>query len=116
MTFEETVAQFTSVGISDVTQAIAIGKDMVVFLGRSTCPYCRLFAPKLAQVAKDNQKKVSFVNSENPLDAEALQAFRQEYHLATVPALLVIRSGQVRAVCDSSLTESEILAFLNADM
>lgn len=112
MTFEETIAQFTTVEIGEVKQAIENGKDMIVFLGRSTCPFCRLFAPKLAQVAEDHQKKVFFVNNENPIDAEALQAFRQEYHLATVPALLVIHSGQVRAVCDSSLTESEILDFL----
>lgn len=112
MTFEETIAQFTTVEIGEVKQAIENGKDMIMFLGRSTCPFCRLFAPKLAQVAEANHLDVFFVASDNLADAQQLQAFRQEYHLATVPALLVIHSGQVRAVCDSGLTESEILTFL----
>lgn len=39
MTFEETIAQFTTVEIGEVKQAIENGKDMIVFLGRSTCPF-----------------------------------------------------------------------------
>lgn len=56
MTFEEIVANFIPSSVAEVTSAIASGKDMIVFLGRSSCPYCRRFAPKLAQVATDNQK------------------------------------------------------------
>ncbi|HES0494224.1 TPA: thioredoxin, partial [Streptococcus pyogenes] len=64
MTFEEIVANFIPSSVAEVTSAIASGKDMIVFLGRSSCPYCRRFAPKLAQVATDNQKDVYFVDSE----------------------------------------------------
>ncbi|HER9312316.1 TPA: thioredoxin [Streptococcus pyogenes] len=115
MTFEEIVANFISSSVAEVTSAIASGKDMIVFLGRSSCPYCRRFAPKLAQVATDNQKDVYFVDSENAADAAELAAFRENYQLVTVPALLVSYDQHQRAVCDSSLTPDDILAFLTRE-
>ncbi|HEP6261671.1 TPA: thioredoxin [Streptococcus pyogenes ABC020035234] len=115
MTFEEIVANFIPSRIAEVTSAIASGKDMIVFLGRSSCPYCRRFAPKLAQVATDNQKEVYFVDSENAADAAELAAFRENYQLVTVPALLVSYDQHQRAVCDSSLTPDDILAFLTRE-
>ncbi|HGK7820504.1 TPA: thioredoxin domain-containing protein [Streptococcus pyogenes] len=115
MTFEEIVANFIPSSVAEVTSAIASGKDMIVFLGRSSCPYCRRFAPKLAQVATDNQKEVYFVDSENAADAAELAAFRENYQLVTVPALLVSYDQDQRAVCDSSLTPDDILAFLTRE-
>ncbi|HEQ8864738.1 TPA: thioredoxin [Streptococcus pyogenes] len=115
MTFEEIVANFIPSSVAEVTSAIASGKDMIVFLGRSSCPYCRRFAPKLAQVATDNQKDVYFVDSENAADAAELAAFRENYQLVTVPALLVSYNQHQRAVCDSSLTPDDILAFLTRE-
>ncbi|HEP1412538.1 TPA: thioredoxin [Streptococcus pyogenes] len=114
MTFEEIVANFIPSSVAEVTSAIASGKDMIVFLGRSSCPYCRRFAPKLAQVATDNQKEVYFVDSENAADAAELAAFRENYQLVTVPALLVSYDQHQRAVCDSSLTPDDILAFFDS--
>ncbi|EFM34233.1 TPA: thioredoxin domain-containing protein [Streptococcus pyogenes] len=115
MTFEEIVANFIPSSVAEVTSAIASGKDMIVFLGRSSCPYCRRFAPKLAQVATDNRKDVYFVDSENAADAAELAAFRENYQLVTVPALLVSYDQHQRAVCDSSLTPDDILAFLTRE-
>lgn len=115
MTFEEIVANFIPSSVAEVTSAIASGKDMIVFLGRSSCPYCCRFAPKLAQVATDNQKEVYFVDSENAADAAELAAFRENYQLVTVPALLVSYDQHQRAVCDSSLTPDDILAFLTRE-
>ncbi|WP_136295470.1 thioredoxin domain-containing protein [Streptococcus pyogenes] len=115
MTFEEIVANFIPSSVAEVTSAIASDKDMIVFLGRSSCPYCRRFAPKLAQVATDNQKDVYFVDSENAADAAELAAFRENYQLVTVPALLVSYDQHQRAVCDSSLTPDDILAFLTRE-
>ncbi|HER5543219.1 TPA: thioredoxin [Streptococcus pyogenes] len=115
MTFEKIVANFIPSSVAEVTSAIASGKDMIVFLGRSSCPYCRRFAPKLAQAATDNQKDVYFVDSENAADAAELAAFRENYQLVTVPALLVSYDQHQRAVCDSSLTPDDILAFLTRE-
>ncbi|MGT2934496.1 conjugal transfer protein TraF [Streptococcus castoreus] len=114
MTFEETIAAFTELKIADVTEVINSGGKRIVFLGRSTCPYCRRFAPKLARVAKDYQKAIFFVNSENMADQADLQEFRQAYQLVTVPALILIDNHQLKAVCDSSLSEEEILRFLES--
>ena len=51
------------------------------------------------------------MDSENAADAAELAAFRENYQLVTVPALLVSYDQHQRAVCDSSLTPDDILAF-----
>lgn len=113
MTFDESVAQFQEVAMPELIQKIEANEELAVFIGRATCPYCRRFAPKLAKVATEHQKSILFVNSENPDELDDIQAFRNEHGLKTVPALLVIKNQQVKAVCDSSLSEDAILDFLN---
>lgn len=83
---------------------------ILFFIGRPTCPYCRRFEPKLTQVAKDNQLTVHFLNSENQ-DSDT-QELRTTYDVPTVPGLLVAKSGHVKVVCDSSLSEEAILDFI----
>ncbi|HEL0621719.1 conjugal transfer protein TraF [Streptococcus equi subsp. zooepidemicus] len=112
MTFAKSIAAFRQVEISEVVTRLAAGEDITVFLGRATCPYCRRFAPKLAKVARQEHKDIFFVDSENSTELADLQVFRERYGLATVPALLISRHQEIKAVCDSSLTEEAILAFL----
>lgn len=112
MTFAKSIAAFRQVEISEVINRLAAGEDITVFLGRATCLYCRRFAPKLARVARQEHKDIFFVDSENSTELADLQAFRERYGLATVPALLISRHQKVKSVCDSSLTEEAILAFL----
>ena len=69
-----------------------------------------VFEPKLTQVAKDNQLTVHFLNSENQ-DSDT-QELRTTYDVPTVPGLLVAKSGHVKVVCDSSLSEEAILDFI----
>ena len=74
---------------------------------------CRRFEPKLTQVAKDNDLTVYYLNSEN--QDSVTQDLRLTYNIPTVPALVVAKSGKVRVVCDSSLSEAVILDFINQD-
>ena len=41
-----------------------------------------------------------------------VQAFREKYHVQTVPGLLVAQAGQVKVVCDSSLSQEAIADFI----
>lgn len=78
-----------------------------VFIGRSTCPYCRLFAPKLAAAQAATGARVYFVDSSNVADPD-LQAFRDRFGVATVPGLLVSKGRSTKVVCDSSLSVEDI--------
>ena len=48
-----------------VEALIAEGKEVVLFVGRPTCPYCRRFAPKINEVREALGKEMYFINSED---------------------------------------------------
>ena len=111
MTFDEAIKQMTEVRIADLEGALEKGEDVIAFIGRPTCPYCQLFAPKLAQVISETGARVSYLESDNVEDANAIAAFRNANTIPTVPALLVAKAGEVRVVCDSSLSLEAIKDF-----
>lgn len=112
MTFQEAIADFKPIKAKELADLIASGVDLVAFVGRSTCPYCQRFAPKLSQVAKTEQLTIYFLNSEDVSDLAAVQDFRQAHGIVTVPGLLVSHQGHTKVVCDSSLPEAAISAFI----
>ena len=112
-TFEEIVKNFHSIGVAQASERVKEAEKFILFIGRSTCPYCRRFAPKLAQVASDHQLDVFFLQGDSITDQEAIMTFRNRHNAVTVPALLVAQKGAVRVICDSSLSPDEILAFIN---
>lgn len=104
---------FTPVLAAQAEQAIQSGEKVVLFIGRSSCPYCQRFEPKLTQVAKATGMTVYYLNSELSTDLSDVQALRAQYGVPTVPGLLVAEGGQVKVVCDSSLSEEAITQFIS---
>lgn len=111
-TFADAIAAFQTVTAQEAQARIASGDKFTLFIGRSTCPYCQRFAPKLSQVAKTYGLPVAFLNSEDFSDFDHIQALRDQYGVRTVPGLLVAEAGKVKVVCDSSLSEAAIKDFI----
>ena len=109
--FAKDVSQFLETTAEKVEALIGEGKEVVLFVGRPTCPYCRRFAPKMNEAREALGKEMYFINSEDRTN-EALTAFRSKYNMPTVPGLLVARDGNVRVVCDSSQSVEQIKAFI----
>lgn len=103
---------FTKITVAKAEQLIENDEHVVIFVGRSTCPYCQRFEPKLTNVAKASGQTVYFINSEDVADLAAIQIFRNKYTIPTVPGLLVAHAGEVKVVCDSSLPEDVIAEFI----
>ena len=59
------------------------------------------------------QRAQNAINSENSEELEDIQALRKRYGIATVPALFVSENGTAKVVCDSSLSEDDILDFIS---
>ncbi|MBO3642436.1 thioredoxin domain-containing protein [Streptococcus suis] len=110
MNFQDYIQDFTSVTVEQAQNLLAAKEGAVLFIGRSTCPYCNRFAPKLHKVAQDKQVTVHFLDS-SQISPE-LQTLRDHYQVPTVPGLLVAKSTGVQVRCDSSMTEDEIAAFI----
>ncbi|MBF0698679.1 thioredoxin family protein [Streptococcus danieliae] len=115
MDFYQAIANFKPVVTKEVEEILESGQPLILFVGRASCPYSRLFAPKLAQVQAEQGLEVAFLDSENFADWEDLQAFRARYQIVTVPGLLVAEGDRVRVVCDSSLSPEAILDFIQGE-
>ncbi|MDQ0223558.1 thioredoxin [Streptococcus moroccensis] len=112
--FEKDIKDLTPVTIDHAEQTISKGESAVYFIGRGTCPYCRKFATKLANVVADTDAAVYFVNSEQADQLDQLSQFRGQYGIPTVPGFVRVLDGQVTVRCDSGMTEAEIKTFMGA--
>ncbi|KXT76896.1 conjugal transfer protein TraF [Streptococcus sp. DD12] len=112
MTYQEAVSVFTPVSAKEAAQGIKEEEGYVLFIGRSTCPYCQRFAPKLSQVAREGGVTVHYLASDDAADQAGISELRQKYNVTTVPGLLVGDKGVARVVCDSSLAPDEISLFI----
>ena len=71
-----------------------------VYVGRETCPYCREFAPKLKQTAGSINATIYYINTENK--TEELAKFAEQYHIDSIPTLLIFKDGQLQETLSSS--------------
>ncbi|MGT2833046.1 thioredoxin fold domain-containing protein [Streptococcus halotolerans] len=108
----EFASAFNPISAVAAEEAIKNQEKVILFVGRPTCPYCQRFEPKLTNVVKANNLNVHYLHSEDSSQMESIQALRDKYGIKTVPGLLVAEKGQVRVVCDSSLSEEDILDFI----
>ncbi|RRD31606.1 thiol reductase thioredoxin [Streptococcus minor] len=112
-TFNEDIQDFQAVSPQEARELLEAKDGAILFLGRETCPYCRRFAPKLAAAAKIKGWTVYFLHTQNPAysDQEVAQ-LREEYKVPTVPGLLHAKPSGIQVRCDSSMSEEEIVAFI----
>ena len=71
-----------------------------VYVGRETCPYCREFAPKLKQTAGSINATIYYINTENK--TEELAKFAEQYHIDSIPTLLIFKDGQLQETLSNS--------------
>ena len=71
-----------------------------VYVGRETCPYCREFAPKLKEAAKSINATIYYIDTENKTDE--LAKFAEQYHIDSIPTLLVFKDGQLQETLSNS--------------
>ena len=71
-----------------------------IYVGRETCPYCREFAPKLKEAAKSINAIIYYIDTENKTDE--LAKFAEQYHIDSIPTLLVFKDGQLQETLSNS--------------
>lgn len=110
MAFINDISTFTKVSSDQAREGLS-SEDYILFIGRASCPFCNRFAPKLRAVADHHNLSVNFLDSDDFSDS-GISILREHYQVPTVPGLLVAKNGQVKVVCDSSLSEDAILSII----
>ena len=71
-----------------------------VYIGRESCPYCREFAPKLKEASSSINATIYYIDTENKTDE--LAKFAEQYHIVSIPTLLVFKDGQLQETLSNS--------------
>lgn len=111
--FNEHVSVLTPTTVNFAKEVITNNEEAIFFVGRSSCPYCRLFASKLYEVVNETGTKIFFINSQEPSELDNLAAFRQQCDIKTVPGFVHAQNGKVAVRCDSSMSKEAIVSFMN---
>jgi len=107
------VAGFEKIDSAKARQLINSDQEAAIYIGKAVCPYCRKFVKKLRKVAEETGSHIYHIDSVDESDQEGIQAFRSEYDIPTVPGFIYTNGDTVRVICDSSMPEEEIKAFMN---
>ena len=85
-----------------------------VYIGRETCPYCREFAPKLKEASRSINTRIYYIDTENKTDE--LAKFAEQYHIDSIPTLLVFKDGQLQDTLTNSsdISLNDLKEFLTA--
>ena len=109
----EQVKLFKETHPKDADELLESKAGNIVFIGRETCPYCRIFVRKLSPLADEYDLTVHYVHSQHPEYEDEVELLREKYDVPTVPGLLYSsETAGLIVKCDSSLEPEEILEII----
>lgn len=113
--YEESVEDFELVSPNDIIEKKSNGDNFFLYIGRSTCPYCEIFAPKLKDASEDTESSIFYLNVENE-SQENLTSILNDTEVTYVPALVYFESSNHKSSLEDFTSEdievSEISNYL----
>lgn len=104
--------KFDSVSVSEIN-TLKEKKNILLYTGRESCPYCYEFAPKLANAIKDSNFRIYYLDTEIK-DHEFLD-FADRYNIDSIPSFIYFKDGSVANRMDitNEMTIDEIRIFMD---
>lgn len=115
----ENLENLERITLIDVVDKLNSGDSFIILFARPTCPYCRIFAPKLYDAVSSLEKddtniKIYYVNTDEER-TETFKNFAYKNKIKTVPNLSYFVKGVKVDSLEkgSQSTLQEIIDFLN---
>jgi thioredoxin 1 len=100
------------VAVSDATfeqDVLQANKPVLVDFWASWCGPCRALTPVLEEVSSHYSDRVTFVK----INVDDNPETPAKYGVRSIPTLILFKNGDVEAIKVSSLTKSQLTAFLD---
>lgn len=98
---------------ADYVQLLTDTKDQpaIVYLGFDECPFCKVFSPKINQLASEFNVDIYYYNThERDKDATFANAM-QLYNVSTVPHAFIVENSRPQSKINHESSMAEIEAF-----
>ncbi len=106
--YENAIKTFREINSGEAQTKINAGDCFFLFVGRSTCEWCRRLAPSVQEVFTKKNIEVFYIDSsETDIDSR-LNDFRIRYHIDTVPSILFFANNGSYSKVSVDLAEPSI--------
>lgn len=87
--YKKQVGSFIKVKAQDIEQLIYSDENIILYIGRETCPACRDFVPILYDYSNNNDINVYYLDSTETDKDKELKKFRDDNNIMYVPSLMI---------------------------
>ena len=89
--YEKNIINTEKIRAEDLSELKKENTEIIVYLGRPTCSYCRSFVKLLNKSIKETNSKVYYIQTEKDSTNKALDSIRKEYNIEYIPTLIKIK-------------------------
>ena len=89
--YEKNIINTEKIRAEDLSELKKENKEIIVYLGRPTCSYCRSFVKLLNKSIKETNSKVYYIQTEKDSTNKALASIRKEYNIEYIATLIKIK-------------------------
>lgn len=86
------VLSFDITNVEELNGRISNNEHFFLYVGRSTCEWCRKLAPTLQTVAQNLGIDIYYLDSENSDTNPPVKEFREQYSIEEVPTILCFQN------------------------
>lgn len=111
--YENFVSDFEKVSVTQINEKLDNEEQFILYIGRKTCPYCRIFVPKLHKAVENEKVDMYYLDVE--IEGDEIGEFLQSMEVEYVPSLISYNNRESKESLDinsETITVEEISKFL----